>query len=81
MRVLAELMAEDAEAAGGVPEASGGLSGGEVIDEESAKRFVLAVGGVLGLEENAREVGYFGLDTFKHITTISCIGPLSSPNL
>ena len=47
---MAELVAEDAEGAGGVGEASGDLGAGD-FDEVSAKGFVLAMEGVFGGEE------------------------------
>ena len=50
--VLAEVVDQDAEAARGIAEAAGGLLGGESVDEEGAQGFVLAVGGVGGLEES-----------------------------
>jgi hypothetical protein len=48
---LTELMDQDAKAAGGVAEASGGLGGGKPLDEVSAEGLVLAVGRVDRLEE------------------------------
>ena len=58
VRVLAELMGEDAEASGGVSATASGLGGGKAFDEVGAKGFVLAMSGVLGLEEEAGEIGY-----------------------
>ena len=55
--VEAELMAQDAEAPGGVAEAFGGFGGGEVIDEVGSKSLVLPVGRVFGREENKGEIG------------------------
>ena len=49
-------MDEDSEAPWGVTEATSGLGAGEAIDEEGAEGFVLAVGGVGGLEEDPGEV-------------------------
>jgi hypothetical protein len=50
--IVAELMAKDAEGAGGVAEAAGHVSGGFLIDEVSAEGFVLALHGELrGKEE------------------------------
>jgi len=46
--IVAELVAEDAEGAGGVGEATGDLGAGELIDEVSAEGFVLAVEGDFG---------------------------------
>jgi len=54
--VLAELVDQDAEAARGVAAAAGGLGRGEAFDEEGAEGFVLAMGGVLRLEEEASEI-------------------------
>jgi hypothetical protein len=48
---LAEAVDQNAEAAGAVAEASGGLVRGKALDEEGPEGLVLAVGGVLGLEE------------------------------
>ncbi|MGO9913816.1 MAG: hypothetical protein ACLQIB_03770, partial [Isosphaeraceae bacterium] len=53
---LAELVDEDSEAPWGVTEAMSGLGAGEAIDEEGAESFVLTVGSVGGLEEEAGEV-------------------------
>ena len=55
MGVLAELVAQDAEAARGVAEAGGGLGGGDLLDEVGAQGLVLAVGRVGGLQEGAGE--------------------------
>ena len=49
-------MDEDAEAPWGVTEATSGLGAGETVDEEGPEGFVLTVGGVGGLEEEAGEV-------------------------
>ena len=54
--ILAELVDEDSEAPWGVTEAMSGLGAGEAIDEEGAESFVLTVGSVGGLEEEAGEV-------------------------
>jgi hypothetical protein len=51
--LVAELVDEDAEAPRRVAEASGGLGGGEALDEEGAERLVLSMGGVGGLQEAA----------------------------
>ena len=53
--VLAEAVDQDAEAAGAVAESSGGLLGGQALDEEGAEGLVLAVRGVGGLKEPAAE--------------------------
>jgi hypothetical protein len=46
-------MDEDAKASRGVSAAASGFGRGESFDNVGAKGFVLAVGGVLGLEEGA----------------------------
>ena len=52
MRVVAELMAEYAEGAGGIAEAAGDIGGGLVLDEVSTEGFILALHGELrGQEE------------------------------
>ena len=50
-RIVAELIAEDAEGAGGIAEAAGDFGRWFVIDEEGAEGFVLALQGELGGEE------------------------------
>jgi hypothetical protein len=49
--VVAELIAEDAEEAGGVPEAAGDVGGRLLIDEVRTEGFVLALQGELGRQE------------------------------
>jgi hypothetical protein len=49
-------MAQDAEGAGGIAEPPRRLGGRQLFDEVGAEGFVLAVGRVLGLEEDAGEV-------------------------
>ncbi|MEK7755026.1 MAG: hypothetical protein AAB654_24075, partial [Acidobacteriota bacterium] len=56
LRFLAELVGQNAKASRGVTAAAGGLGGREPFDEVGAEGFVLAVGGVLGLEEEAGEI-------------------------
>ena len=51
--VLAELMGQYAEASRGISAAAGGFGRREPLDEVGAQGFILAVGGVLGLEEGA----------------------------
>jgi hypothetical protein len=52
LRVVAELMAQDAEGAGGITEAAGDVGGGFVLEEVSTEGFVLALHGELrGKEE------------------------------
>jgi len=68
--VLAEGMAEDAEAAGGIAEAAGDDVGGEAIEEEGAEGFILAMGGVAWFEEELGEVHYSYSFTDTPIATI-----------
>jgi len=56
--ILAELMTENAKTAVAVAEAPGSFLGRQVIDEESAKRLVLAVSGVGRVQEDLDEVCY-----------------------
>jgi hypothetical protein len=49
-----ELVAQDAEGAGGVTESFGGLSRGQAFDEIGSQSFVLAVEGVYGFQKEAR---------------------------
>ena len=56
VRILPELMDQDAKAAGGVTESAGDFGAGEAIDEEGAEGLVSAVGGVGRLEEDSGEV-------------------------
>ena len=51
MRVVAELMTQDAEGTGGVAEAASDVAGGLLIDEVSAESFILALHGELRGEE------------------------------
>jgi hypothetical protein len=53
--ILAEAVDENAEAAGAVAKAPGGLIGGQALDDEGSEGLVLAMGGVGGLEEAATE--------------------------
>jgi hypothetical protein len=53
LRIAAKLMTEHAERALGVAERGGDLLGGALLDEVAAQRLVLALFGVLGLEEEA----------------------------
>ena len=47
LRIVAKLIAKDAEEAGGVTEAASDVAGGLLIDEEGAEGFVLALLGEL----------------------------------
>jgi hypothetical protein len=69
LRIVAELMAEDAEETGGVAEAAGAVAGGFLIDEVSAEGFVLALQGELrGKEEvPVARCHYFIYGTERHI--------------
>ncbi|MDO8595497.1 MAG: hypothetical protein Q7R45_02625 [Sulfuricaulis sp.] len=53
MALLAELVAQHPKTAGRVTKLGGGLVGGEMVDEVSPQRFVLAVSGAGGDEEGA----------------------------
>jgi hypothetical protein len=50
--ILAELMAQDPEAARSVAKAASGLGGGDAIDEVRAQGLVLAVERILGHQED-----------------------------
>jgi hypothetical protein len=50
-RLVAELVAQDAEGTRGIAEAPGDFVGGEMLDEIGAQRLVLALGGGVGFEE------------------------------
>jgi hypothetical protein len=49
--IVAKMVAQDAEGAGGVGEAAGDLGTRELLDEVSAEGFILAVEGDFGGEE------------------------------
>ena len=51
LRVVAELITEDAKGARGIAEAAGDIGGGLLIDEVSTQGFVLALHGELRGEE------------------------------
>ncbi|MGA2120406.1 MAG: hypothetical protein ABSH56_37505, partial [Bryobacteraceae bacterium] len=51
MRVVAELITQDPEGAGGIAEAAGDIGGGLVLDEVSTEGFILALHGELGGQE------------------------------
>jgi hypothetical protein len=53
IRMLAELVGEDAETSRGVPEPAGDFGRGEILDEEGPEGFVLAVSGIRGFEKEA----------------------------
>ena len=53
---VSELVAEDMEGAGRVAEAAGGFGGRQLVDEEGAQGFVLALAGRAGLGEEAAGV-------------------------
>ena len=71
--VLTELMTQQAKAARGVVEPSGGVFAGHFIDVEGAQRLVLAVQGVDGAEEGVNE-GIVGISQWRLFINIS---PLS----
>ena len=76
---VAELGAEDAEAARRIAEAGGGLGGGQAVDEVGSEGFVLALGGVSGFEEESSVGCYLILCIYGNITTISRIRETSTP--
>ena len=51
--IVTELMAEDAEGAGGIAKAAGDVDGGLLIDEVGAEGFILALQRELGGQEEA----------------------------
>jgi len=51
------LVNQDAKASCRVAEAPGGLLGEELLDEEGAQGFVLALGGIGGPEEDLSGIG------------------------
>ena len=51
--IATELVAEDAEGAGGITEVGGDVGGGFLVDEIGAQGFVLTLFGMEGLEEEA----------------------------
>ena len=56
--IVAELIAEDAEEAGGVPEAARDDMGGGPLDEEATQRFILPLEGRVGGEKEPRVSGW-----------------------
>ena len=57
LRVMAELVAEDAETAGRVAKELGSFGGEEILDKEGTQRLVLAMQGLLGGEEEGGCLG------------------------
>ena len=57
MRVVAKLIAQDAEGAGGVAEAAGDVGGRLVLDEVSTEGFILALHGELRGQEEVLVAG------------------------
>jgi len=57
LRVMAELVAEDAKTAGRVAKELGSFGGREVFDKEGTERLVLAMQGLLGAEEEGGGLG------------------------
>ena len=55
--ILAELVDQDAKTPRSIATTAGGLGRREALDEKGAQGFVLAVGRVLRLEEEAGEIG------------------------
>jgi len=56
---LPKLMNQNAKASFRVSESSGSLFVAEAVEEISAKGFVLSMGGIGGLEEEASHIRYF----------------------
>jgi hypothetical protein len=56
--VVAELMTQDAEGAGRIPEAASRFDGREPIDEIGTEGFVLAMERLLGGKEEVRGLGF-----------------------
>jgi hypothetical protein len=54
--ILAELVTEDPETAGGITKAAGSLGGGEAFDKVGPEGFILTVGGIGGFEKEAGHV-------------------------
>ena len=57
MRVVAELVTQDAEGAGRIAEAAGDVGGGLVLDEVSTEGFILALHGELRGQEEVLVAG------------------------
>ena len=75
LRILAELVNQNAETACGVAETEGSLFGRDVIDKEGAERLILAMGGIGGLKKDLREICYLFVFIVKHTSTLSrCSG-------
>ena len=73
--VAAEVVAQHAKRALGVAELGGDLFGGAFIDEVAAQRLVLALFGVLGLEEEAPALRYLFRCPDRHTCTVSHATP------
>jgi hypothetical protein len=56
MRILTELVGQDAEASRGIPEATGDLARRQILNEMSPEGFVLAVSGIAGFEKEASHI-------------------------
>ena len=56
LRILTELMDQDAKAPFRVPEPFGGLLVAETLDEIGAKGLVLSMGGIGGFKEEGRQI-------------------------
>jgi len=83
LRVVAELLAEDAEGAGGVAEPAGDVAGGLLIDEEGTEGFVLALQRELRGKEEVlvarcryliRSAGLYIQMVLQNITQSRCFG-------
>ncbi len=55
--IMAELMHENPEAAGGIAELGRGFGRGQAVHNEGPERFILALGGVGGLQKTIGERG------------------------
>jgi hypothetical protein len=72
LRIVTELITQDAEGAGGVAEAAGDVAGGLLIDEVSTEGFVLALHRGLGGKEEVfvRRSDYLIYSTGSHIQIV-----------
>jgi hypothetical protein len=72
LRIVAELMTQDAEGAGRIAEAQGGFRRRELVDEVGAEGFVLAVQRLFGGKEEGGGLGFRSkaLRTGTHASTM-----------
>ena len=71
VRILAEVMDQNAKTACGVAEAMGRFFGGQMINKESTKRLVLTMGGIGRLEKDLGAICYLFMFIVKHSATVS----------